>query len=175
MKRAITRSRPLGSKLNSCKSPVQRDLVQIVRSNSKKPNVLSKTADADLDKKKRAELAEFETHVKCTSTSSSENALTVLSTAVARIEHDPKSVSTSPESVTEYAEQKMKTLLAKLSFLGTQSALPADSGTETRMLEEICAGGVLQENQTPPFQGDETRLTDWTPLNFLLRVWLRQM
>ena len=69
----------------------------------------------------------------------------------------------------------MKTLLAKPSFLGTQSALPADSGTKTRMLEEICAGGVLQENQTPPFQGDETGLTDWTPLNFLLRMWLRQM
>ncbi len=66
--------------------------------------------------------ARIETHGKCTSTSLSDNSLTVLSSAVARVLHNLKSVLTISESVAACAEQEMTTPLAKLSSLAPQCA-----------------------------------------------------
>ena len=79
LKRAIIRSRPLGSQLDTCQSAVAcamtcRADCALKPTEDAKPAL--ETTDADLDKK-RAELAKL----KCTSTSPSDSSLTVSSAA----------------------------------------------------------------------------------------------
>ena len=89
LKRAIIRSRPLGSQLDTCKSAGRADCALKPTEDAKRA---LQTTDADLDKK-RAELAEL----KCTSTYPADSSLTV-SSAVARALHHLKSVPTQFQS-----------------------------------------------------------------------------
>ena len=70
LKRAIIRSRPLGSQLDTCKNAVERALQRRADCALKLDEAQRalQNADRDLDKK-RAEPAELESHVKCASTS----------------------------------------------------------------------------------------------------------
>ena len=139
-------------------------------------------ADTDLDKN-RAELAELETHVKCTSTSPSDNSLTVLSSAVARVLHDLKSVPTIPETVAACAEQEMTTPLAKLSSLAPQCVPSAESGAKHAANTNVGGDPVRRRlfgksltadvNMSDPssqvfHDSDLQELTDQTALNFFL-------
>ena len=100
--------------------------------NSKKRNVPYKM-QTQICTKKRSELAELETRVKCTSASPSpsDNSLTMLSSAVSRVLHYLKSVPTIPESWLVCAEQEMTTPLSKLSSLASKMGVShAEAGSK---------------------------------------------
>ena len=129
LKRAIVRSRSLGSQLDSCKSAVECSMKRRADGALKLEEAKRALHTADLDEKNVWNWPISKTHVQCASTSPSANSLAVFSTAVARVLHDPKSVSAIPQSFMG-AEQEMKTLLAKLSSRATHSAPPTGSGAK---------------------------------------------
>ena len=136
LKRAITRSRPLGNQLDTCKSAVERAmtrLADIVRSKTRR-SAMRTTKCRHRSPHKNARNLQSSKHVSSAHPlplSPSDNSLTVLSSAVSRVLHDLKSVPTIPESWLVCAEQEMTTPLSKLSSLALKMGVShAEAGSK---------------------------------------------
>ena len=190
LKRAITRSRPLGNQLDTCKSAVERALTRLADCARKLEEAQRalRNAETDLHKKKRADLAELETRVRCTSTSPSSLRQFSHSVVLSRF-----SCPTRPEVRTHNfrilacaCRARDDDPLSKLSSLASKMVCPMQklvrNTQQARVLEEIlvrrCISGTsLDVATTDPsaqvfHDTDLKELTEWTALSF---VWLRQM
>ena len=135
LKRAITRSRPLGNQLDTCKSAVERAMTRLADCALKtRRSAMCPTKCRHRSPHKNARNLKSSKHVSSAHPlllPRSDNSLTVLSCAVSRVPHDLKSAPTIPESWLVCAEQEMTTHLSKLSSLASKMGVShAEAGSK---------------------------------------------